>query len=55
MPRWTFFFTFFLVLLAMIECWLVVDSIGYFMPFTDFLPATVLRAPLRQRALVRVR
>jgi hypothetical protein len=28
---------------------------GYFIPFTDFFPATVLRGPLRVRAFVRVR
>ena len=33
----------------------VVLAMAYFIPFTDFLPATVFLGPLRLRALVRVR
>ena len=34
---------------------LVCLAMAYFIPFTDFLPATVFLGPLRPRAFVRVR
>ena len=50
-PFATFFFAFFLVVLAMIQIGLV----AYFIPLTDFFPATVFLGPFRERAFVFVR
>ena len=50
MPFEMFFFAVRLVDLAMVQ-----SPPGYFIPFTDFLPATVFLGPFRLRAFVRVR
>ena len=52
-PLAMFFLTLRLVDLPMIAR--LLGGLPYFIPLTDFLPATVLRGPFRVRAFVRVR